>query len=81
MMNQKDALKKLLEKKSFIEDDVFDILTKRVEKNLKEQIEEENEKFTKKATFIMRQESMSADSLKNLILSEFYDIRLIRDVI
>ncbi len=80
-MNQKDALKKLREKKKYIDDDVFKILIERVEKTIKDEIEEENEKFTRKATFIMKQEGLSPESLKNLILSEFYEARLLRSLV
>lgn len=80
-MNQKDALKKLQEKKKYIDDDVFNILKVRVEKDIKKEIEDENEKFTKKATFILRQEGITPEDLKNMILSQFYEVRLLRDFI
>ncbi len=80
-MNKKDALEKLKKKEKYIDDDVFKILVERVEKTIQEEIEEENEKFIQKATFIMKQEGISAESLKNFILNEFYDKTVLKNLI
>lgn len=70
-MNQKDALKKLKDKSKYIDSDVFQNIEERIKKDIKEDIKKENEEFVKKATLIVNQ-GISADVLKNIILSDIY---------
>ncbi len=76
MMNRKDALKKLKGKAKYIDSDVFQNIEERINRDIQEDIEKENEEFIKKALLIINQ-GISANHLKNMILSDLYASRLI----
>lgn len=75
-MDQKEALKKLKDKSKYIDSDVFQSIEERIKKDIKEDINKENEEFIKKVILIINQ-GISVDVLKNMILSDIYGSKLI----
>ncbi len=77
-MNREEALKKLKKKSKYIDPDVFKTLEDKIIRDIKEEIEEENDKFVEKAILILNS-GISIGVLKNLILSEIYSSKIIKE--
>lgn len=76
-MNRKDALKKLKDKSKYIDPDVIQNIEEKIKRDIKEDIAKENDEFIKKAVFILNK-GISIKVLKNMILSEVYNARIIQ---
>ena len=79
-MNQKEALDKLKAKKQYIDDDVFQIISEKIRRNIREEVkkevEKEKEEFAKKVIILLNK-GISITAVKNMILSDFYQNKVL----
>ncbi len=74
-MNQKEALKKLNDKRKYIDDEVFQIISNKIKADISKEVKEENDKFTNKVLVFMK-EGYDVMTIKNMILSDLNQSKL-----